>query len=255
MAALAAPLIVVGTVSAPSAWGQSATASPGRDVLTRTEFKFSFAKLISSDVRFSWVGDVRFDLDIVDYGTGRVRFVGAYEAIMGHERRPYDLNQGYYVFDASSSGRIGATEISGLIRHVSRHLNDRDNPASISWNEIGGRVEHQYRGIEADFELTRAMQQAFVDYVWMTRGKVTLRHPIARDLELMTTGTGAIIGVNAAIADRDRLCGGRIEGGLRLNGRAAAIEVFAGYERRIDGFPTDRFRVRWFTAGFRLVSR
>jgi hypothetical protein len=39
-----------------------------------------------------------------------------------------------------------------------------------------------------------------------------------------------------------------------VNGRAAAVEFFAGYERRIDAYPTDRFRVRMFTFGFRIVS-
>ena len=43
--------------------------------------------------------------------------------------------------------------------------------------------------------------------------------------------------------------------GLRVNGPAAAAELFAGFERRIDADPLDRQAQRWTFAGFRLVSR
>ena len=38
-------------------------------------------------------------------------------------------------------------------------------------------------------------------------------------------------------------------------GKTASLEIFAAYERRIDGFPTDRFRVRFTEVGFRITSR
>jgi hypothetical protein len=44
-----------------------------------------------------------------------------------------------------------------------------------------------------------------------------------------------------------------VEAGVRLNGRAGAIELFAGFERRIDADPLDRQTQQWAMAGFRLV--
>jgi hypothetical protein len=249
----AAAACLCGAGTAPAA-AQSSSLPDTHGFLARADFSFGFAKLTAADVRFKWMSDVSFDLDVVDYGAGRLRFVGLYEATMGRERRPYDLNQGYYAFDVSASRRAGATEVSGLVRHVSRHLTDRENAPSISWNEVGGRIEHRRAWLVMSLDATRAMQQAFVDYVWIARATVTARHPVAGNLDVQASGSGAVIGVDERLKDRDRLCGGRIEGGLRIGGRAADLELFVGYERRIDGFPTDRFRVRWFTLGFRIVS-
>lgn len=49
--------------------------------------------------------------------------------------------------------------------------------------------------------------------------------------------------------------GGRIEAGVRFNGSAGAIELFAGFENRIDADPTDLMSQRWGLAGFRLVGK
>ena len=65
---------------------------------------------------------------------------------------------------------------------------------------------------------------------------------------------GEVIGVDEETRGKNRVCGGRVEGGLRLRGEAATLEVFIGYERRIDAFPTDRYRVRWTTIGFRVTT-
>ncbi|MGE3512645.1 MAG: hypothetical protein AB7N65_27590 [Vicinamibacterales bacterium] len=46
----------------------------------------------------------------------------------------------------------------------------------------------------------------------------------------------------------------RIEVGVRLIGDAAAIELFGGFERRVDAYPLDWAPRRWALAGFRLVS-
>lgn len=251
-AALALVAAAAGTVPAAA---QVAPAAAPTALFPRADYGFSFAKLHSADIRFKWVGHIGFDLDVVDYGSGRLRFAGGYEATIGRERRPYDLNQGFYSFDVAASARRGATEISGVVRHVSRHLTDRDSPISISWNEAGARVEHRLDGLVIELEATKAMQQAFVDYVWLARGRASVRHPIDDRLEWIASAAGTVVGVNRAISDRERVCGGRIEGGVRVNGDKAVIEVFGGYERRIDAFPTDRFRVRYFTMGFRILDR
>ena len=48
--------------------------------------------------------------------------------------------------------------------------------------------------------------------------------------------------------------GFRAEGGLRLQGRGAATELFVAGERRIDPYPLEFANATWVTAGFRLLS-
>jgi hypothetical protein len=49
--------------------------------------------------------------------------------------------------------------------------------------------------------------------------------------------------------------GFRAEGGVRIEGRGAASELFVAGERRIDPYPLEFGHATWFTAGFRLLSR
>ena len=203
-------------------------------------------------------------MDVVDYGAGRVTFRTDYEAVLGRERHRYDLNQGNYTFDATGSYRVRPVELSAVISHVSRHLVDRENVPAISWNAIGVRAEYTSTKrtsasarsapvLEGELELTHAIKPAFVDYVWLTHMRIDARHPINDRVSLVTSAYGEVRGVNHLFRD-ERVCGGWFEGGVRLNGRAAAVELVVGYERRLDAYPTDRFRVRMFTLGFRVVS-
>jgi hypothetical protein len=247
--------------------------SAGARLLPRADFSFGWAGLVAADNRFDWHATIGFDLDLFDYGSGRLRFRGDYEAMLGRERRRYDLNQNNYAFEISGTKRFETAEVAVLSQHVSRHVVDRDNPPSISWNTLGARVrsvwtpksgfavrsaadgagERSHR-VEGDLEMSRAMQQAYVDYAWISRARVTWRRPVSPVVALHATATGEVVGVKRGLVRNERVCGGRIEGGVRVRGRAASLEIFGGYERRIDAYPTDRFRVRWFTAGARIVT-
>jgi hypothetical protein len=225
--------------------------------LTRADYYFEWASLLADDVRFDWEADIGFDLDVADYGRGRVYFRGDYQGVLGRERRRYDLNQGTYFFAAGGTLRAGATEVIGLLTHVSRHVVDRDNQPSISWNTIGARVRHHHRRggttFDGEIGIARAMQQAYVDYQWTSDVSLTVRRKAGAGRGLFATATGGVIGINHDISTRPRICGGRLEGGYRVDGHAADIELFAGYERRMDAYPTDRFRVRMWTIGFRIT--
>jgi hypothetical protein len=108
--------------------------------MTRADFHLSWEKLFSADRRFRWLAEVGFDMDVLDYGTGQVRLRMDYEAVIGRERRRYDLNQGNYFFELAASRDVGDVEVAAFAQHVSRHLVDRENPPAISWNELGARV-------------------------------------------------------------------------------------------------------------------
>jgi hypothetical protein len=247
---------------------------PAQAFLSRADVSFGWASLMANDPRFDWQATLGFDLDLYDYGSGRLRLQGGYEAVLGRERRRYDLNQGNYAFEVSGTKQFRHAEVAVLSQHVSRHLVDRDNPPSISWNTAGVRVQAVWTPetgltptrppaasigersdrVEGEIEVSRAMQQAYVDYDWISRARVSWRRPVTRVAALHATATGEVIGVKHGVVRNERVCGGRIEGGVQFRGRAATLEVFGGYERRIDAYPTDRFRVRWFTAGARIVT-
>lgn len=257
---MAAALLGV-LASAPGAAAQTAALSrpAGTPVfLTRAAFAFQWAEFFTPDRRFKWNGRIGLDVDLFDNRLWRLNFTADYDAVLGRERRMFDLNQGTYVLDGVVARRIGRVELAAVARHVSRHLTDRTNVSAISWNvaaaRAAGHVTIGRTAIDGDLEAGRAMQQAFVDYLWTTALRVSAQHPLGRRLDVFARGAGQVIGVNRAIANRGRVCGGRIEGGLRVPGAAAALELVVGYERRIDAFPTDRFRVRAFTLGFRLAS-
>jgi hypothetical protein len=108
--------------------------------------------------------------------------------------------------------------------------------------------------VESEVEISRVMQPAYVDHAWISRARVSCRRPLTGVVALHSTATGEVVGVKRGIVRNRRVCDGRIEGGVQLRGHAATLGVFGGYERRIDAYPTDRFRVRWFTAGARIVT-
>jgi hypothetical protein len=235
-------------------------ASGGQAIfLTRSDFFFQWSAFKTPDPRFRWEAYVGIDSDLFDNRAWRLNFSAEYDAVLGRERRPFDLNQGTYVMDGVVARRLGWVELAGVARHVSRHLTDRENQPAISWNVVavraGGRQAIGRTIVEGDLQSGRAMQQAFVDYRWISELRLRASHPIGGRHTLFARASGIVINVDHAIADRPRVCGGRIVGGIDLGGAAGGIELFAGYERRLDAFPTDRFRVRTLTIGFRLTGR
>jgi hypothetical protein len=66
---------------------------------------------------------------------------------------------------------------------------------------------------------------------------------------------GQAFAVNDLVANRGAQAGGLIEAGVRITGRGGALEIFAGYEKRVDADPLDRLSQRWGLVGFRLLSR
>ncbi|HEX7778521.1 MAG TPA: hypothetical protein VF424_04750 [Vicinamibacterales bacterium] len=229
-----------------------------RSFMPRSAFEFSWARLFTNDRRFYWDARIRLDLDIAEVDGWQMRFSADYDAVIGRERRVFDLNQGLYLVEGTIGHDVRGTGVAFLAQHVSRHLVDRENPPAISWNLAGVRLTRRLVAgrttVEGKFDLGHAMQQAFVDYTWISQAEVRGVGPINARLSWVAEATGDLVLVNHLVRDH-RVCGGRIEGALRVNGRVAAVDVVLGYERRIDGFPTDRFRVRAFTLGFRLVSK
>ena len=73
--------------------------------------------------------------------------------------------------------------------------------------------------------------------------------------DLVRTVLEQLFGTDDTLSDRGSQLGGFAEAGLRIEGAAGALEMFAGVERRVDAYPTERVARQWGLAGFRLISR
>lgn len=179
---------ITGLLTAPYAYAQHPQFIPHYD------FQISLARLSSPDPRFSWDGVVGGDIDIVDYVKGRTSIFAQYEVVMGHQLRTFDPNQGNYTFEGSASVRAGGgTEIAGVFHHLSRHLSDRANTTSISFNAVGGRllrhVEFHKTGIDLRGDLEKGIEHEFLDYSWTGAAHFIARRPITPVTGLARVGT------------------------------------------------------------------
>lgn len=256
----AAPLACLILALAGSAAAQAPLTHPpsSREFLARYHFLVLLAGLDINDNRFSWDARAGADLDVIDYVVGRLSVMAEYKALLGNEQQLFDPNQALYTLEASSSFRAGPTEFAAVLHHVSRHLSDRANTRGIGMNVVGGRVLRRIPVGGATFDLRadlgRLTLRSYVDYTWRAQVDLVARRPLTARLGLLGRAFGEAYGVNPAIAGREGQRGGRLEGGVRISGRAAALELFAGYERVVDAVPLDRQPRRWAFGGFRVVN-
>jgi len=229
------------------------------DFLPRGTFHLSAAGLQIDDPRFTWDTHFGGEVDVVDYVFGRVNAVIDYQAILGNAFRIFDPNQGNYILESSASVRIAGTEIAGVFHHESRHLSDRPKRFAIAWNGLGVRVLRRIDLSGTTFDVQGSAgtitQHSYVDYRWTSDLDIVVRRPINPRAAVYAHGTGELFGIDSSLSARPTQKDGRVEVGVRVTGPAAAVEVFAGFERRIDADPIDRQAQRWAFAGFRIVSR
>jgi len=244
-----------------------APASP--EFLTRYDFHLSIARLITStptpapstpNEQFSWDSHYGGSFDFADLVVARLGVALDYQAVMGSEYRPFDPNQANYTLEGFISARVAPdTEIAGIFHHVSRHLSDRPKAFAVAYNQVGARVmRRQTFGtttLDIDLEGGRAVQHSYVDYTWLGELQLLVRHPVSERLGLFAHGSGQAFAVDELVAKRGAQAGVLLEAGVRVNGRAGALEIFAGYEKRVDADPLDRLSQRWGLVGFRLLSK
>jgi hypothetical protein len=235
--------------------------SPAKaEFLPRTNFQLAANTLSGGDPRFTW--DSRFggSADVLDYHFGRLGIVGDYEAMVGSERKNFDVNQGLYILEASTSGRYRGHEFALVFHHVSRHLVDRLKPKPTAWNVLEARYLRNFDFSGTRVELIAAagnvVTHVDVDYTWNLNFDVAVRRPVRPRLDVYARGLGEAFGVDPAIKGRTQAQhAGRFEGGVRFNARNAALELFAGVEHRMDADLHDYIPITWGIMGFRLVNK
>jgi hypothetical protein len=244
----------------PAAGGSPPTGESTRTVefLPRTAFHMAAEYLSDDDPRFMWDADFGGEFDIVDYGVGRFTFEANYEVVLGQEIRAFDPNQGNYLLAGLLSARAGKTEVAFHVYHQSRHLADRPKEEAIDWNMLGGRVRRSFSYRQATIDTRADLRGVFmkssVDYSWELDAEVRSDVKVAPAVGVLVAANIRYLGVDGS-RDRGNQTGYVVEGGVRFEGRAGAIELFVAGERRIDPYPVEVGTAQWLKAGFRLLSR
>ena len=238
-----------------------AEAAPaGPEFLTRYDFHLSVSSLANDNPNFAWETHFDGSFDVVDYVYGRASLLVDYQAGLGNEPRIFDPNQGNFTLEPSLSIRAPHAEFVAFFHHLSRHLGDRPKEGAIAWNELGLRVLHRQEAgkttIDVDIEAGAVTQHSFVDYRWLGQLGLTARSPITERIGVFAIANGQLIGVDPTVNNRSTQFGGIAEAGVRIRGAGgAAMELFAGVERRVDPWPVAVGVMQWGLAGLRLVSR
>jgi hypothetical protein len=241
-------------------YAQDASQAPvAPQFFPRFDFSLSLATLSSPDPRFSYDGRVNTDFDVVDYGKGRTTIYAQYEVFLGNQLRLLDPNQGNYTFEGSSSLRAHGSEFAVVFHHLSRHLSDRQNFESISYNALGGRVMRHFdldkTTVDVRGDIAKVVRHEFLDYTWTGDLHLMARRGIRPSYGVFGLGEVETYGVNPAIANRAQQNGGRVEVGVYLNGKRAHVELFGGWEQLVDAYPLERGSKRLPLIGLRVSGR
>jgi hypothetical protein len=224
----------------------------------RFDFHLTAEHLSGDDRRFAWDADFGGELDVVDYGIGRLTFTANYEVVMGNQLRRFDPNQGNYILAGTASARAGGFEVAGMFYHQSRHLSDRPKIGAVDWNMAGGRVVHDVTRGRTEWrsriDVRAVVQKSFVDYRWELDAEGRGQIALVPRVSLISAGGVRVMGVDGT-RNRGNQTGYLAEGGVRLEGSAAAMEFFVAAERRIDPFPLEFGTVTWLKTGFRVFTR
>jgi hypothetical protein len=228
------------------------------EFMPRTAFHMAAQHLSGDDPRYVWDADFGGELDVVDYGKGRLTFLANYQVVLGEQIRSFDPNQGNYILAGLASVRLGDTELAGELYHQSRHLADRPKEDAVDWNMLGGRVRRAFSYGRYTFDTRADLRGVFmkttVDYSWELDAGVRSDVKVHPGVGLLAGIDVRYLGVDGS-RSRGNQTGYKVQGGVRFEGRAGAIEVFVAGERRIDPFPLEVGTAQWVTAGFRLLSR
>jgi hypothetical protein len=226
--------------------------------LPRFDFYLGAEYLADDDQRYSWDADLGGEVDVVDYGIGRVTFVTNYEVVMGTQLRRFDPNQGNYILAGHASARAGRFEVAGVFYHQSRHLSDRVKIGAVDWNMLGGGAVHEVMQGRTEWltrvDLRGVVQKSFVDYRWELEAEGRGRTTLAPRVSLVTAAGVRVMGVDGT-RNRGNQTGFLAEGGVRFEGTVAAMEFFVAAERRIDPYPLEFGTVTWLKTGFRVLTR
>ena len=241
--------------------GVSGSSDPHEKIqfLPRYAFHLSAEYFPGADKRFVWDTNFGGEFDVIDFAhRSRLIVEANYQAILGEEMRPFDPNQGNYILSSRVSTRARGFDLAGVFYHQSRHLSDRSKQLAVDWNMLGGRVSKIFAKesmtIDTRVDLRAVTHKRQVDYSWELEGDARSTIPLRHGrIGLIGGVTVRVLGVDGS-QNRGTQHGYRAEGGLRLNGKAGAIELYLSGEQRIDPFPLEHSTGRWIGFGLRVLG-
>ncbi|MCE2543285.1 MAG: hypothetical protein J4F30_07615 [Acidobacteria bacterium] len=234
-------------------------APPARGVLTAWHTTLDAVHLAGSDAgpRFDWDIDFRFDADLIDLGFVRANVLAQVETIVGSELRDVDPNQNNYTADFTLFFRLPRGELGAMFHHVSRHLADRADQGSISWNMVGVSYDERFTvgpaRVDAGVRAMGTTERAGVDYTAQVEWYGALELPLNPRLAIIGMADGVVAPVERGMFGRGARRGGRLAGGVRIPSAAGAVDLYAGWEQRIDAGQFTRETTRWLQAGVRMT--
>jgi hypothetical protein len=262
-------MTMVALAPAPPAQAQTSGAPPGsaspvvttsRGFLTRYAFHLNASSIAagSNEGEFTWDADLGGELDLLDFGRGRITFLANYETILGHELRYFDPQQSNYTLDLSGSVRVGRDELTAVFHHISRHLSDRGKTFPIDWNMVGVRylrvaIAGPVR-LDATGRALAVVQRSYVDYSSELGGGLRAVYRLSPRASSFVASDATWVGTDRSVAERDGQFGAGLEAGVRLTGNRGAVELFLAFERRIDADPLMRGPRTFTLLGFRLLG-
>ncbi|HEV8392697.1 MAG TPA: hypothetical protein VGQ37_00425 [Vicinamibacterales bacterium] len=227
--------------------------------LPNYHFHLNMAHLSNDSPRYNWDANYGGEFGIVAVGRTQLTFVANYQAVLGDEFHPFDPNQGNYTIDGVLSSRVKGFYVAAVFHHLSRHLADRAKRPPVDWNMFGGRVGAQFKrngtDVEARFDLLGAILKTNVDYDWEMHAGVRAHHRVYGTVGLIGSAMLREVGTNGLLGNRGTQTGGRGEGGLRVSGKAATVELYLAVERVIDPYPTEFGTASYASVGMRLLTR
>ena len=234
-------------------------APPERGVLTAWHTTLDAVHLAGADAgpRFDWDIDFRFDADLFDLGFVRANVLAQVETIVGSELRDVDPNQNNYTADFTLFFRLPRGELGATFHHVSRHLADRADQGSVSWNMVGVSYGERFAlgpaRLDAGVRALGTTERSGVDYTAQIEWYGALEAPLNERLSIIGAAEGVVAPVEREMFGRGARRGGRLSGGVRLPAPAGAIDLYAGWEQRIDAGQFARDTPRWLHAGIRVT--
>lgn len=228
------------------------------ELFPRYDFWMSAEHLSGDDPRFVWDTSFSGGLDVVRYRDTRLSFLASYQAMLGEQYRSFDPNQSNYTLEGTLMTRIGDLVVGPVVYHQSRHLSDRFKDEPVDWNMAGGRVAGLWeRGparLDSRVDLRGVFNKTYVDYQWELDAGVRAQYRLHPRVAVVGGANLRRLGVDGS-RNRGDQTGFRSDGGVRIEGTAAAMEFFLAAERRIDPYQLQFGTVTWASVGMRLLSR
>lgn len=234
-------------------------APPASGALTAWRTTLDAARLAGAGAgpSFDWDVDFGLDADLLDLGFVRANLLAQVETIVGSELRDVDPNQNNYTADFALLFRLPRGELGAVFHHVSRHLADRADQGSISWNMVGVSYSERFAvgraRIDAGVRALGTTERAGVDYAAQLEWHGAVELPLGPRLAIIGAADGVAAPVARQMFGRGTRRGGRVSGGVRIPSAAGAVDLYAGWEQRIDAGQFTRDTARWMRAGVRVT--